>query len=1103
MKTTLRRLASILILCIIGSTAHATPALSILWVSDNGASGFSGPAAGSYDDAFVTLLQNAGHTVSRYNPPDSGQLPPADITQINTYDLVILGRALNSTAFQASNQAAQWNTAVTRPVLVQSSYLLRNNRLGWFTGDSVPNGTPTPVTALDLNDPPTAYIFAGVAMSGNVTANPYDEAVDQNTSHITSAIVSGGHILARATISGTPPVVAVWPAGTAVRAGADILAGFRMYFPSGSREAASPISNAGKENLTATGESMFLAAVGVAAAHGEVPLDPGTPVGFTVQPVSASVLEPAPATFSAIVTGAPPRFLQWQRSDDGGTVFNDIPGATATAYTLAVTVPTDDGAIFRLLASNHVNVAYSDPATLSVTADTTPPEVIGVRSDYPFRQVLVTFSEPVLAADATDPFQYAVLTETPPGLSVTNAAQLTPSHVLLTLDAPLSAGSNQVLGVAGIRDVVVAANWMADTNVAFATPFLTCGYVRVDTYSGISGTPIANLTNAPKFPHLYDATRYFTSFASPVNEADNYGSRWSGFLRVPTNGVYSFFLRSDDQAHFCMNTNDVTSMDPAGKVLLAYTTGANTGFSTNTFQRATNVSLNAGQSYYVELLHKEGTGGDYARVLMRSDNEPFPGDGDLNGIPGEFLCAFAETATLAITLQPVSQTNLQNRTVTFTVEATVAPTNQTLSYQWRKNGLAIPGATGPTFTTDLLTYPDDDGAVIDVVLTAPGGSVTSAPVTLGVLQDLTPPAIASVASLDGWAVCVCFDELLATNAATGVPFAIDLFSYAVDGGETGIVGIEWGPDDSTVVLHLATPVTGSFQIEVFSGLGDRAGNETADSLVASSEVLGWTAMDVGSPAEPGSTFACTLDRVRVVAGGADIWGTADQMHYVWTEVSGDFDIRVRVEGLVYRDANSKAGVLARASTNADSANVGMFVTPPPPGTDRYSFQWRDTAAASSSSRHRDNSPDAPTNTPAYPNAWLRLVRSGDVFTGYLGNDGIQWVLLGSRTNAALPELMVLGLATTAHNDNPGQTTVAVYRNLFLARRPTLLNPAYAAGNLTFQFRSDRAVPYTVWFKDALDDPEWTPLETRTGDGNTLTVTHTPSTPTGFYQVTSP
>src|SRR5207244_947678 len=73
-------------------------------------------------------------------------------------------------------------------------------------------------------------------------------------------------------------------------------------------------------------------------------------------------------------------------------------------------------------------------------------------------------------------------------------------------------------------------------------------------------------------------------------------------------------------------------------------------------------------------------------------------------------------------------------TARFSVTATgTAP----LSYQWRKNGVNITGATSASYTTPPTTAADN-GSLFSVVVSNIGGSVTSNNATLTVR---TPPTI--------------------------------------------------------------------------------------------------------------------------------------------------------------------------------------------------------------------------------------------------------------------------------------------------------------------------------------------------------------------------
>src|SRR2546423_173327 len=90
-----------------------------------------------------------------------------------------------------------------------------------------------------------------------------------------------------------------------------------------------------------------------------------------------------------------------------------------------------------------------------------------------------------------------------------------------------------------------------------------------------------------------------------------------------------------------------------------------------------------------------------------------------------------------ITTQPASQTVTAGQTATFTVVATgTAP----LSYQWRKSGTAISGATASTYTTPATTSADN-GSQFTVVVSNTAGSVTSNAATLTVNAAAVAPSI--------------------------------------------------------------------------------------------------------------------------------------------------------------------------------------------------------------------------------------------------------------------------------------------------------------------------------------------------------------------------
>jgi hypothetical protein len=90
----------------------------------------------------------------------------------------------------------------------------------------------------------------------------------------------------------------------------------------------------------------------------------------------------------------------------------------------------------------------------------------------------------------------------------------------------------------------------------------------------------------------------------------------------------------------------------------------------------------------------------------------------------------------SITTQPASQTIFVGQTATFSV---VAAGTGNLTYQWKKSGPSIKGATLSSYTTPVVTL-SDSGSSFTVTVTNSFGSVTSSAAILTVLPAV-PPAI--------------------------------------------------------------------------------------------------------------------------------------------------------------------------------------------------------------------------------------------------------------------------------------------------------------------------------------------------------------------------
>ncbi len=260
----------------------------VVWVSFHEADDApSGGAAGAgftaaADKEYTDLLKAAGYEVIRYVQTGT---PDPDVVEVA--DLVIISRSVASGSFQ-NDAATRWNN-VSTPMIILGGYVIRANRMGFATGNTIPDTTGD--ITLTVTDPEHP-IFAGIALTDGTMDNLFagiasyaDGRLARGISVVTDAPDDEAVVLATvsAASEGAGPVgammIAEWPAGATLRhdggAGTDVLAGRRLVFLTGAREADGISSEtAGMYDLYEDGAQMFLNAVAYMLIEPEEPADP-------------------------------------------------------------------------------------------------------------------------------------------------------------------------------------------------------------------------------------------------------------------------------------------------------------------------------------------------------------------------------------------------------------------------------------------------------------------------------------------------------------------------------------------------------------------------------------------------------------------------------------------------------------------------------------------------------------------------------------------------------------------------------------------------------------------------------------------------------------
>jgi hypothetical protein len=218
----------------------------------------------------------------------------------------------------------------------------------------------------------------------------------------------------------------------------------------------------------------------------------------------------------------------------------------------------------------------------------------------------------------------------------------------------------------------------------------------------------------------------------------------------------------------------------------------------------------------------------------------------------------------------------------------------------------------------------------------------------------------------------------------------------------------------------ASVATGSYPITV-TGTAPSATHTTTVTLrvtaVSSGLPSPWLDTDVGAPSPAGSaTYAAGVYTVK--GSGADIFGTNDQFNYVYQPTSGNGTIIARVASESNAGStNDKAGVIWKASTTAGSPYILIAVSYTGLVKVQYNFSGSVT-----------------TSTYTFPNAWMKLVRSGSLFSAYLSPDGVTWTsVLANQSLPTIPTAATVGLFECSHK--PGVLGTATFDNVSFTPGP--------------------------------------------------------------------
>jgi hypothetical protein len=356
----------------------------------------------------------------------------------------------------------------------------------------------------------------------------------------------------------------------------------------------------------------------------------------------------------------------------------------------------------------------------------------------------------------------------------------------------------------------------------------------------------------------------------------------------------------------------------------------------------------------------------------------------------------------------------------------------------------------PTTATRTVTFAANDGnadsntasrtITLTAVNDAPVNTVPSSPSVYentALVFSSGNSNLISISDVDAAAATMQV-QLVSTNGTTTLSGTGGL-SFSVGDG-TADATMTFTGTITNINLRLAglsfTPATnyagGAASLQIVTS--DQGNTGTGGTLTDNDTIaitvnygLFTTAADIGAGAAGPTSSTYSSGTYTEVGNGTDIFDLTDQFHYLYKSWTGDGTIIARVTSLTNTDFYAKAGVMFRETTGIGSAHAMMAIAP--------------TSGAGVTWSHRDST-DAATAEygvgATAPTIWLKLVRSGNTFTGYSAQDASgsagAWTFRGTQS-VPMASTILVGLPTLSRSASV--TTTATYDNVSLSAAPVL------------------------------------------------------------------
>jgi sulfur relay (sulfurtransferase) complex TusBCD TusD component (DsrE family) len=351
----------------------------------------------------------------------------------------------------------------------------------------------------------------------------------------------------------------------------------------------------------------------------------------------------------------------------------------------------------------------------------------------------------------------------------------------------------------------------------------------------------------------------------------------------------------------------------------------------------------------------------------------------------------------------------------------VTPANPTISagatQQFTAIGTYSDGST--MNVTSQATWTSSNTAVVTINATGLATAVSAGTTTLSAALNglagnstptvtVNPPTIALTSPLNGSNFTApATINLAASISANGHSITkVQFYNGATLLGEDTSAPYNWS---WTNVSAGSYSLSASLVYDTGSTLASSPVSITVMGLPAP-----WQTTDIGKVGVTGS--ASMSNGLYTVQGAGNISGTTDNFRFVYQPLSGDGEIKVRLNSVGNTGTSGRIGVMIRESLTSGSKYAWMGISPD--GT----FRWQRRSNTGGSTSTTTSTVGTP------PNAWTRLVRTGNALYGYNSTNGTNWTQVNSRS-ITMATYIYVGLAVASGSSNTLNT--ATFTNVIV------------------------------------------------------------------------